>query len=66
MVNKILRLPQVKEISGLSRSSIYAGMKKGTFPKSIQLGPRMVGWSAISIENWITEKISDLTEEEEK
>jgi len=59
MVNKILRLPEVKEISGLSRSSIYLGMKNGTFPKSIQLGPRMIGWSAKSIENWINDKIQE-------
>jgi prophage regulatory protein len=58
MVNKILRLPEVKETSGLSRSSIYLGMKNGTFPKSIQLGTRMVGWSSEAIENWIEEKLN--------
>jgi prophage regulatory protein len=57
MVTKILRLPEVKETSGLSRSSIYLGMKNGTFPKSIQLGTRMVGWSSEAIENWIEEKL---------
>jgi prophage regulatory protein len=58
MVNKILRLPEVKETSGLSRSSIYLGMKNGTFPKSIQLGTRMVGWSAEAIDDWIEQQLN--------
>ena len=58
MTKKILRLPEVKEASGLSRSSIYSGMKEGTFPKSIQLGTRMVGWSSKAIDNWIEGKLN--------
>lgn len=58
MTNRILRLQEVKEVSGLSRSSIYLGMKDGTFPQSIQLGTRMVGWSASEIDAWIEEKLN--------
>jgi prophage regulatory protein len=63
MTNKILRLPEVKQASGLSRSSIYLGMKEGTFPKSIQLGTRMIGWSAEAIEDWIEAKLNQNSEE---
>ena len=38
MEMKILRLPQVKEITGLSRSTIYLHMSEGSFPKKIDLG----------------------------
>jgi prophage regulatory protein len=41
---KILRLPQVMEITGLSRSSIYALMKDGKFPKSVKISRRSAGW----------------------
>ncbi len=58
MTSKILRLNDVKEASGLSRSSIYAGMQNGTFPKSIKLGTRMVGWSEKAIEDWIEQKLN--------
>jgi len=35
---KLLKLPEVKSITGLSKSSIYARIAEGTFPKQIPLG----------------------------
>ena len=56
--NKFLRLPQVKATTGLSKSSIYARISEGTFPKQIPLGPRLVVWVEADIQNWITEQVS--------
>jgi len=53
MSNKIIRLPAVKEITGLSRSSIYLRMSKQEFPQSICLGGRAVGWIEEDIERWL-------------
>lgn len=53
----ILRLPQVKGRSGLGRASIYAGVKRGTFPAPIKLGERAVGWTASSVDAWILTRI---------
>jgi len=39
---KLLRLPQVKQTTGLSKSTIYACIDEGTFPKQIPLGPRLL------------------------
>lgn len=58
MFNKIIRLPAVKEKTGLSRSSIYLRMSKDEFPKSISLGDRAIGWLETDIEQWIDERIS--------
>ena len=52
--NKLLRLPEVKATTGLSKSSIYARISEGTFPKQIPLGPRLVVWVESYIQNWIT------------
>ena len=41
---QLLRLPQVKSITGLSKSTIYARMSEGNFPKQISIGPRLVVW----------------------
>ena len=41
---KILRLPEVVEITGLGRSTIYAKVARGDFPSPIKLGQRAVGW----------------------
>ena len=57
MTRKIMRLPQVKERTGLSRSSIYAFMKANQFPASISLGIRSVGWIEESIDNWIDARV---------
>lgn len=53
MVQAILRLPQVKTRTGLSRSSIYAAVKRGEFPASVALGARAIGWRASEIDQWI-------------
>jgi prophage regulatory protein len=51
---KILRLRDVKEITGLSRSTIYLEIAKGKFPKQIQLtGARSVGWHESAIIQWV-------------
>ena len=56
MDNKILRLPVVKESTGLSRSTIYLRMAQGDFPKSISLGGRAVGWFEADIQDWLDQK----------
>jgi len=53
MSAKILSLPAVKDLTGLSRSTIYLEVAQGTFPKPVSLGVRAIGWSEISITAWI-------------
>ena len=55
--HKLLRLPQVKATTGLSKSSIYSRIAEGTFPKQIPLGPRLVVWVESDIQNWIAEQV---------
>jgi prophage regulatory protein len=57
MYQTILRLALVKQRTGLSRSSIYNGIKQGTFPPQISLGPRAVGWLESSIDQWIQSRV---------
>jgi len=56
-MHTIYRLPAVKTCSGLSRSTIYLRMAKGTFPKPISLGGRAVGWLDSEIAEWIEQQI---------
>jgi prophage regulatory protein len=57
---KLLRLPQVKEATGLSKSSIYARIAQGTFPKQIQLSPRIVAWLDSDIQKWINNQVNSV------
>ena len=58
MSHKIMRLPDVIDMTGLSRSTIYLRMSKGTFPGSISLGQRAVGWLKADIEEWLDACVS--------
>jgi len=61
MVNRILRLPDVKAATGLSRSTIYLRVSQGSFPRPISLGggsqARAVGWLDSDIEQWIERQV---------
>ena len=53
----ILRLPEVKARTGLSRSTIYLRIAEGQFPPPINLGERSVGWVEAEIDAWIAKRI---------
>ena len=55
---RILRLPNVEHLTGFKRAHIYSLISQGRFPKSIQLGPRAVGWDSLAIEKWVEDRIS--------
>ena len=55
MANAVLRLPQVKARTGLSRSSIYNYIAQGLFPRELRLGPRSVGWLERELDEWVSD-----------
>ena len=52
-----IRLPRVKERTGLSRSSIYAKIEVGAFPPPINLGARAVAWIDHEIAAWMHARV---------
>ncbi|MGO1190117.1 helix-turn-helix transcriptional regulator [Vibrio casei] len=58
MSNKILRLPEVINMVGLSKATIYAHMRNGLFPKNLSLGANSTGWLESEIQEWITARIT--------
>lgn len=53
--DRILRLPEIIRMTGISRSRIYVYMARAIdpFPRSVRLGPNMVGWRSSEIEAWL-------------
>nr|WP_294865358.1 AlpA family transcriptional regulator [uncultured Pseudogulbenkiania sp.] len=51
-MGKILRLPQVKDKVGLGKTTIYARIKSGDFPKPVKIG-RISGWDEVDLDAWI-------------
>jgi len=53
----ILRLPEVRRSTGLSRSTIYLRIAEGKFPKPVRLGGRAVGWLEAEVQDWLRQRI---------
>lgn len=49
---KFIKLPEVINAVGKSRSSIYMAIQKGEFPAPIRIGIRAVAWTSESIAQW--------------
>lgn len=60
----VLRRRTVEARTGLSRSTIYLRMAQGTFPKSIPLGPRAIGWLEAEVEAWLQAQVASVRNDE--
>jgi prophage regulatory protein len=54
----IYRIRDVQVLTGLGRSTIYQMMNAGTFPASVRLGAKAVGWHQRLVEDWIESRTS--------
>lgn len=48
-----VRLPQILEFFPVSRSSWWAGVRSGRFPKPVKLGPKTTAWRVQDIKTLI-------------
>ena len=55
--SQIIRLKQVKAMTGLSRTTIYRFMSINEFPKQIKLGSKSSGWLIDEVDEWIKRQI---------
>lgn len=56
--NRFVRLPEVKTIVGFGKSTIYAKIADGTFPKPIKLADRISVWKLSDLDKWVEEQIA--------
>jgi prophage regulatory protein len=56
--DRILRLPEVLRRTGLSQATIYRKQDGATFPASIKLSARCIGWRESVIEAWLRNRTS--------
>ena len=62
VTRRVLRIKEVCERTGLSRSGIYDRLNPESkyyqpdFPKRFKLGVHSVGWDSAEIERWIAER----------
>jgi predicted DNA-binding transcriptional regulator AlpA len=55
-----LRLPAVKQITGLGGSTLWELCRKGQFPQPLRLkSPRMTVWRASDVKAWLEAKAAE-------
>lgn len=59
MAVKLIRINTVVDMTGKSRSAIYADIASGNFPNSISIGARSVAWNEAAINEWIRLKMEE-------
>ena len=52
-----MRLPEVKAVTGLGKTSIYELIRERSFPAPVRLGPRAVAWVRTEIRQWALERV---------
>ncbi len=53
---RIERLPAVLARTGLARSTIYAAIDAGDFPRPLKLSARAIGFIAAEVDEWIEQR----------
>lgn len=56
---KLLRLAEVKDRTGYSRSWIYKLIEQNRFPQPIKIGSRSIAFVEREVEEWINQRIAE-------
>ncbi len=51
--NRLMKMSEVLAETGLGRSTIYAMMNRGEFPRPLKIGGKVIRWPASEIEAWL-------------
>ena len=55
-MEKLLRLKQVLDVTGLGKSAIYDNIARGLFPAPVRIGERAVAWPQSKVQDWIARR----------
>ena len=56
---RLIRLNEVRRMTGLSRSGIYKYISEDRFPQSVNLGTRAVAFVEHEVQHWIEQRIEN-------
>lgn len=52
-MERILRISEVRKVTGLARTTIWRLERERLFPARCKLGARSIGWLASEVSNWL-------------
>lgn len=55
---RILRLPEVCQVTGLKRAMIYRLQQKKLFPQSVKITDHAVGWIDAEVRGWLEQRMA--------
>ncbi|WP_033570364.1 helix-turn-helix transcriptional regulator [Dickeya undicola] len=55
---RLMRLPEVLYVTGISRSTLYELSNRNAFPARVPLGGKNVAWVESEIHHWVAERIA--------
>ena len=55
---RLLNFQEVRQITSLSRTSIWRLERRNQFPQRVQISPRRVGWREKQVQEWIKNRVS--------
>ena len=56
---RLMRLPKVLEVTGISRSGWLRLVKEGYAPSPVKLSPRTTAWVEAEVQDYITSRIKE-------
>lgn len=59
MNTRLIRLSEVRKMTGLSRSGIYKYLSEDKFPQSVNLGTRAIAFVEHEVQHWIEQRIEN-------
>ena len=54
---RLIRLPEVKSMTGLGRASIYRYIAEGRFPQQVHVGSRAAAWVEGEVAEWLEGRV---------
>lgn len=52
--SQMLTWPQVRQLTTLSRATVWALRRKGAFPRPVQISANRIAWRQSDLESWIS------------
>jgi prophage regulatory protein len=61
MTTRFIRMPELRQKVGLSRSQIYRLIQDGAFPTPLKIGPKVAVWPETVVDEWMTDLVSGIS-----
>ena len=55
--NRFIRMPDLRQKVGLSKSQIYKLIQQGEFPEPVKLGRKVSVWTDSDVEEWMSKQV---------